>query len=165
MIRKTVLVAALTVASTAALAQAALPNPPAGAGTLLDVGQAFSIVVQPYVNAAIQTILAAGLGWLAWWLKKKWGIEVDKGHRDAVQTWLTNQASSLVADGAVKIENGRIVVNQQVLTQHALQITKQMPDAATYFKISPEMAASKITDKLPQVPAVASMMAVDQAKK
>ncbi len=135
---------------------------PPPAGGLLDVGQAFSTVMQPYINAALQALLAAGLAWLAWWLKTKWGIDIDKQHQDTVQKWLTNQAGSLVADGAVTIQNGKIVVNQAVLNSHALQITQQIPDAAAYFAISPQLVASKIVDKLPQIPAVASMMAVNQ---
>lgn len=144
-----------------ALAQPLIVQPPSS-GTLLDVGQAFSQVAQPYINAALQALLAAGLAWLAWWLKTKWGIDIDKQHQDTVQVWLTNQAASLVADGAVTIVNGKVVVNSAVLNTHALQITQQIPDAAAYFSISPQLVASKIVDKLPTIPAVASMMAADQ---
>jgi len=133
-------------------------------GGLLDVGQAFSQSLAPFINAAIQAVLALGLAWLAWWLKSKWGIDIDQSQRDTLQTWLTNQASSLVADGAVRVSFGAngipsISVDQNKLAQHAAEIGQHIPDAAAYFKLSPQLVAAKIVDKLPQVPAVASQMA------
>lgn len=129
------------------------------AGGLLDIGQAFSASVAPFINAAVQGVLAAGLGWLAYWLKKRFDITITDGQRDTVQTWLTNQASSLIADGAVKIENGKVVVNKDALEAHAHQYATQIPDAAKFFGLTPEALAAKIIDKIPQVPAGAQMIA------
>jgi hypothetical protein len=139
--------------------------PPATHTTgLLDVGQAFSQSVAPFVNAGLQGLLALGLGWIAWVAKTKWGIDIDKQHQDSIQKWALNQASSLAADGSIKITIGpnglpKVEADPQKLAQHAQQYAQQIPDAAAAFGLNATDLAAKIVDKLPQVPAVASMMA------
>lgn len=142
------------VGGTPAVATAEVNSP-----GFLDVGQAFSQALAPFINAALQAVLASGLAWLAYVLNKKFNINITEGQRQAVQTWLTNQASSLIADGAVKIENGKVVVNKDALEAHAHQYATQIPDAAKFFGITPELAAAKIVDKIPQVPAGAQLIA------
>ena len=129
----------------------------------LDVGQAFGTAVQPFVDAALQSVLAAGLAWLAYILKKKFDINITEGQRDAVQTWLTNQAASLIADGAVTIKDGKVSVNDDALMKHAHEYAQQIPDAAKFFGLTPERLAAKIVDKIPQVPAGAQLIAQSAA--
>lgn len=126
---------------------------------LLDVGQAFSDSMAPFINAALQSLLAAGLAWLGYVLQKRFNITITQGQRDTVQTWLTNQASSLIADGAVKVVNGKVEVNTDALAAHAHQYATQIPDAAKFFGLTPEALAAKIIDKVPQVPAGAQLIA------
>lgn len=127
--------------------------------SFLDVGQAFSQAMAPFINAALQGILATGLAWLGYVLNKKFKINITEGQRATVQTWLTNQASSLIADGAVKIEGGKVSVNKDALEAHAHQYATQIPDAAKFFGLTPDVVAAKIVDKIPQVPAGASLIA------
>jgi hypothetical protein len=130
------------------------------AGGLLDVGQAFSASMEPFVNAAVQSALAAGLAWLAWWLRTRFQITVSQAQQQTVQTWLTNQASSLIADGAVSVgSGGKVSVDRQALVQHAQQYAQHIPEAAAFFGLTPEVLAAKIVDKIPQVPAGAQMIA------
>lgn len=133
--------------------------PAPASGGLLDIGQAFSASVAPFVNAGIQAILAAGLGWLSWWLRTRFNITVNQAQQQTVQTWLTNQGSSLIADGAVRVVNGKVSVDQTKLMEHAQQYAQQIPDAAAFFGLTPERLAAKIIDKIPQVPAGAAMIA------
>ena len=128
-------------------------------GGLLNVGQAFSDAIAPYINAAIQALLAAGLSWLAYVLKKKLNVNISEAQRAAIQTWLTNQASSLIADGAVTMKDGKVNVDPQKLEEHAAQYAAQIPDAAAFFGLTPEIIAQKIVDKIPQVPAGAQIVA------
>ena len=136
-------------------------NPPSPG--FLDVGQAFGTAVQPFIDAALQAILASGLAWLGYILKKKFDINITEGQRATVQTWLTNQAASLIADGAVSIKDGKVTVDKTALELHAHQYASQIPDAAKFFGLTPEGLAAKIIDKIPQVPAGAQMIAAAPA--
>jgi len=127
-----------------------LPSPSSGA--LLDVGQAFSASLAPVINATIQALLALGLGWLVWLARTKLNVSITADQQKTLQQWLTNQASSLIADGAVSVAGGKIVVKPDVLAKHAEEAAKQIPDAIAFFNMSPDLIASKIVDKLPQVP-------------
>ena len=136
-----------------------VPPAPAATNSLLNVGQAFSDAFAPYINAAIQALLAAALSWLAYFLNKKLHINITEGQRNAVQTWLTNQASSLIADGAVSVKDGKVSVDQKKLEEHVAESATQIPDALKFFGLTPDVVAAKIVDKIPQVPAGAQIIA------
>lgn len=132
--------------------------PPAKSAGFIQIGQAFGDFLQPYIDAAIQAIIAALVGWLAWKLKQSTGIDIDAGHRDAITKALTNQASSLVADGMVKIEDGKVDVHSAALAAAAKEVMAVVPDAAKHFGVTPEFVAARIVDTIPQIAAGAQLI-------
>lgn len=134
--------------------------PPAPAsGGIIDIGQAFSQVAAPYINAAVNALILALVGWAFAELKKKTGIAVDEGHRDALVTALQNQAGSLIADGEVKLQGATVTVGSAALARSANDLLSSIPDAAKHFGLTPEYVAKRIIDTVPQIAAGAQMVA------
>lgn len=154
------LAAALLLSPTISMAQA--PVAAQQAGGVINIGQALGPILQPYVDAVVQAILASLVGWVLWLLKTKLNVTVDAAHRDAITAAVQRQASSLVADGFVKVEqNGKITVNDQAKVQAANAVLNAVPDALNRFglDVKPDVVAARIVDMLPQVPAVAQAQA------
>lgn len=122
---------------------------------VINVGAAFG-ALEPYVNSLVGLAISALVGWLLYLAKSKLNLSIDDSMRDALQTWLTRQAQSLVADGAVKVSGLTIEVKSAALASAANLAIKEIPDAAKHFGMTPERLAEMIKDKLPAVPAVAS---------
>lgn len=141
-------------------------QPAAPSGGVINIGQALGPLLQPYVDAIVQALIVTLAGWVVWILKSKLGINVDAGHRDALVAAAQRQASSLVADGFVKIEQGgKISVDNAALANAANAMLSAVPDAAKHFQIDdPQKMAGRIVDALPQVPAVAQAQAASIVK-
>lgn len=112
--------------------------------------------VKPFVDTLIGGILTTVVGWVLYFVKQKTSISIDDSMRDAFLTWAKGQASSLVADGAVKVSGLQVTVQSPALAAAANTIFRLVPDAAKHFGITPELAAQKIVDMIPHVPTVAA---------
>lgn len=134
-----------------------------GGGGVIEIGQAFGDFLQPYVDAVVNALIVALIGWAFAWFRKKTGIEVDKQQRDALTTFLQNQASSLIADGMVKMEGKKVTVDSAALAKAANEIFTRVPDAAKHFGLTPanvgQAVADRIVDAVPQIAAGAHMIA------
>jgi hypothetical protein len=128
-------------------------------GGVINIGQAFGTAVQPYIDAAVNAIILAFVGWLGVILKNKFNISIDQGHRDALVTALQNQAGSLIADGVVKMEGAKITVPDKALAQSANEIMSVIPDAAKRLGFTPDYLQKRILDTIPQTAAGAAMVA------
>jgi len=132
---------------------------------VINVGQALGPFVQPYVDALVNLLIAAGVTYLGNLLRKKLNVQTDEAHRDALITALQNQAGSLIADGFVKFEkNGKITVqNDQALVNAANEVLHVVPDAAKRLNLNPDYVARRIIDTLPQIAAGAALAAAAHA--
>lgn len=135
---------------------------PSGGAGVIDVGQDFGSW-QPFVNTLVGGLLSAGLSWLGYLLHKKFNITITAEQRDALQTALMNQASSLIADGAASLKGKKIEVSDPKLAQAVDELKKSVPAAVKFFNLDTpdgqKALADKIVDKIPQVPAGAQMIA------
>ena len=162
-----VLVVGMAICATApAMAQAAAPAVPAAAtgGGLIDIGQAFGQAAAPYINALVNALILAGVTWLGNYLRQRFNVTIDQAHRDALVHALQNQAGSLIADGLVKIENGKVTVPSNAVTQSAAEVMRVIPDAAAHLGLTPDYVAKRIVDTIPQIAAGAQMIAAAQPK-
>jgi hypothetical protein len=126
------------------------------------------ITGNPAIDQAAQdlvnSLVLAGMGWIFWFIKNKLGVSIDKDQRDALTAAAQRQASSLVADGMVSLSGKTITVNDKALYQavHALQTA--VPAALKNFGITdPQKLADRIVDMIPQVPAMAPVIAAAHA--
>lgn len=131
-------------------------------GGVIEVG-GFLSQLKPFVDTLIGGVLSAVVGWVLFIVKSKLNISIDDSMRDAFLTWARNQASSLVADGFVKVTGLKVEVQSVALATAANTIFKLVPDAAKHFGITPEAAAQKIVDMIPHVPTVAAVAAAQTA--
>lgn len=141
-------------------------TPPSGG--IIDIGQAFGGVIGEDINAAINALILAGatafVGWLAAELKKRFGVTLDQGHRDALVRALQNQAGSLIADGMVKMEGTTVTVDNKALADSANEVLAVIPDAAKHLGLTPDYVSARIKDFIPQTAAGAAMIAAAQPK-
>jgi hypothetical protein len=130
---------------------------------IIDIGQAFGQAFAPYINAIVQAIVAALVSWVLLKISQKTGIAIDAQHRAALTTALQNQAGSLIADGMVKIESGKVVVSANAVTNAAADALRAIPDAAAHLGLTPDYVAKRIVDTIPQISAGAAMIAAAPA--
>lgn len=128
--------------------------------SFLNVGAAFG-KLQPYVESIVGSLLSLAIGWLFFLARTKLNLSIDQSHRDALAAFLLRQASSLVADGFVKVTGLKVQVDSAALRNAALLGEQVVGDAVKFFGLSPANLAERIVDKLPQVPAVAAAMSAD----
>ena len=135
-----------------------VPTPAAPSGGVIDIGAAFGWL-GPYVNTVVGAVLSALVGWILVIAKSKLNISIDDSMRSALETWLKNQASSLVAAGVVKVEGLKISVPNAYVAAAANTAGTLIPDALAHFGLSPDVLAAKIVNAIPQVPTVAAVAA------
>jgi hypothetical protein len=112
--------------------------------------------LEPYVDTLVQTLIMAAFAWFA---KTKYGQMLDDTSRAALETFLKNRASSLIADGAVRIEGKSIDVHSEALQRAAAEASTAIPDALKRFNLTPDKVAAKIIDAIPQTAAGAAIVA------
>lgn len=130
---------------------------PAFAATI-ELGAAFGSF-EPTVNAIVSGLVVAAVGWVLWILKNKLSISIDDSMRDALQTFLQRQASSLVAKGAVTVQGLKIDVKNDALAIAANTALSAIPGALNHFGLTPDKLGQMIVDKIPHVPSVAAVAA------
>ncbi len=128
----------------------------------INVGQAFGFL-EPYINTLVGGLLSILIGWVLYLVKSKLNISVDDSMRDALQTWAKRQASSLVADGLVKVEGLKVNVSNAALANVANLAIAEIPDAVNRFGLTPDKLSGMVLDHIPHVPSVAAVAAA-QAK-
>lgn len=128
-------------------------------GGFIDIGQAFSDAVAPYINALVQAGIAALIGWVALKVKQRTGVEIDEGHRDALTRALQSEASSLIAKGEVKMDGVKVNVGSEALASAVQNLSKRVPDALNHFGLTPDVLAKRIVAAIPQTQAGAQIVA------
>jgi hypothetical protein len=129
------------------------------AAGIINVGQAFGTILEPYIDAAVNALILAAMGWFAFFLRTRLNISIDQGQRDALTKFLQNRASSLIADGAVRMDGVTVKVNNERLADAVNAAAASIPDAVAHFGLTPDVLSAKIIDAIPQVPAGAQIVA------
>jgi uncharacterized membrane protein len=108
-------------------------------------------VLQPYLLAIVSVLATAIVGWLAELLRRKFNLDIDAAHREALQTALTNAAGLLIGKAGSAIANKTLDLKSSVLAEAVNYVLHAVPDAIRHFGITPEAVAEKLQAKLPQV--------------
>lgn len=130
-------------------------NPPAPASGGIIQLSAFGWL-EPYIDTIAQALIVAFFGWVG---KSKYSQWLDQSSRDALEVFVKNRASSLIADGAVSMRNKSVQVDNPLLYRAAAEASTAIPDALKRFGLSPEVVAAKIVDAIPQTTAGAAIIA------
>lgn len=124
----------------------------------IEIGAALG-KLQPYIDGLLTLGISALVGWVLYIIKNKLHVSIDDSMRDALQTWASRQASSLVADGFVKVQGLKVDVPNAALANVANLGLKEIPDALQHFGITPDKLMEMVKDKIPHVPSVAAVAA------
>ncbi|MBX3514307.1 MAG: hypothetical protein KIT15_06175 [Xanthobacteraceae bacterium] len=108
-------------------------------------------VLQPYLVAVVSVLATAIVGWLAELLRRKFNLDIDAAHRDALQTALTNGAGLLIGKAGSALAGKKLDLKSAVLAEAVNYVLQAVPDAIRHFGITPEAVAEKLQAKLPQV--------------
>jgi hypothetical protein len=108
-------------------------------------------VVQPYLLAVVSVVATAIVGWLAELLRRKFNLDIEASHREALQTALANGAGLLIAKAGAALAGRTLDVKSAALAEAVNYVLQAAPDAVRYFGITPESVAEKIRARLPQV--------------
>jgi hypothetical protein len=108
-------------------------------------------VLQPYLLAVVSVIATAIVGWLAELLRRKFNLDIDAAHREALQTALTNGAGLLIGKAGGAVAGKKLDLKSAALAETVNYVLQAVPDAIRHFGITPEAVAEKLQAKLPQV--------------
>jgi hypothetical protein len=132
----------------------------AAAAATIDIGQAFNGSLQEIINGAATAGVAVLVGWVAIVAKKKFNIDIEAQYRAALTAFLQRQASSLIADGAVKLNGVKITVQNDALAAAANTGLAAIPGVLKFFGLTSDAIQHMIVDMLPKQPSVAQAQAV-----
>lgn len=144
----------------AAFAALAILYTSAALAAEINIGQALNGSLQEIINAAVTAGIAALVGWVLVIIKSKFNIDIEAKNREALTAFLQRQASSLIADGAVKLEGVKIQVQSDALAAAANAALSAIPGAMAFFGLTPEKIQQMIIDLVPKQPSVAQATAV-----
>ena len=113
--------------------------------------EGFYGIVQPYLLAVVSVLATAIVGWLAELLRRKFNLDIDAAHREALQTALTNGAGLLVGKAGNAAAGKKLDLKSAALAEAVNYVLQAVPDAIRHFGITPEADAEKLQAKLPQV--------------
>ena len=139
-------------------------QPGAPQGSILSLGQAFGWL-EPYVDSGVAALILAVLGKLGLDKNAANGRVTDADHRDTLEQFLINQASSLVADGFVRLNGLKVDVHSPALAAAAGTAFQWIPDAVKNFGLTPETLEAKIVDKIAHLPSVSAAQAQVMAQQ
>jgi hypothetical protein len=108
-------------------------------------------VLQPYLLAVVSVVATAIVGWLAELLRRKFNLDIDAAHREALQTALTNGAGLLIGKAGSAAAGRKFDLKSAALAEAVNYVVQAVPDAIRHFGITPEAVAEKLQAKLPQV--------------
>jgi hypothetical protein len=110
-------------------------------------------VLQPYLLAIVSVAATAIVGWLAELLRRKFNLDIDAAHREALQTALMNGAGLLIGKAGSAVAGKKLDLKSVALAEAVNYVLQAVPDAIRHFGITPEAVAEKLQAKLPQIPA------------
>lgn len=102
----------------------------------------------PYLIAVVSTLAAAIVGVLADLLRRKFGLQIEAQHRDALQTALTNAAGLVIAKGGDALKGKTIDISNPLVAAGVNYVRDAVPDAVSKFGLTPEALAEKIAAKI-----------------
>jgi predicted regulator of Ras-like GTPase activity (Roadblock/LC7/MglB family) len=113
--------------------------------------QPLADLLTAFVNPLLQTAAALLVGYLALLAKTKFNLSIEKDHRDALQTALTN-AASLVVQKVGQLPFGQTIeISNPAVAEAVNYVIRAVPDAIKAFGLTPDALAEKIAAKIPQV--------------
>lgn len=108
----------------------------------------FFDTLRPFLTEIASVFVAAIVAWLAKSVREKLGIDIEAGHRDALQAALTNAAGLAIAkagDAALAI---RLPKGHDFVEDALDYVRRAAPDAMKHFGLTPDAVRDKLRAKI-----------------
>lgn len=129
------MIAAVTLAADTAFAQ--------DTGIDIDLGPIRSLLTE-----FIGLLIMAFVGYVSLWLRTKWKIDVDEGHRKSLQDALNNASNLLVGKVIPDGKTVRIEVGNANVADAIEYVVKAAPDALAHFGLDRKAILAKLEPKI-----------------
>ncbi len=113
----------------------------------IPVGSLFG-AFRPYLIELASVLILAVTGWIARTAQVKWGLDIEAQHREAFQTALTNAAGYVIAQAGGRVEAMKLDVGSPAIQSAATMVIHAVPDALSFFGVTPTMVAERVKAKL-----------------
>lgn len=122
---------------------------------MLTTAQAFAaeVDIRPLIDLGIQIVgacILAAVGVLVPYALRKFKLDIDAGHRDAIEKALAAAVNyGIQKAGALSNKVDPIEVKNEAVAAAASYAVSKVPDALKHFDITPEKLAEMIRARLP----------------
>lgn len=120
----------------------------AGDDTKVPILPIYKEIVEPLLLAVIYAGVPAILGYAAYLLKKRFGIELDATMNAKIQAAAMNAAGAVVAKFEGPLGNVSIDVRSKLVKDGVDLLLSKVPDAIDHFGLTPEELAKIIQGKI-----------------
>jgi len=115
--------------------------------TTVKVGSLFGSF-EPYIRELVGIAVAAVAAFVLKLIYSWTGVTVDARHREAIETFLVNQAGALIAKVGDPLKAMTFDARSQTIAALANEALARIPDAVAYFGLSPDNLAERIKAKV-----------------
>lgn len=122
--------------------------PAAAQETAVPIGTSVWAILEPYLVTAFGALISVAVGWLALVLNRKWGLDIEANHREALQTALTNAAGLAIKRLGTSVNSLTLDVSNPAIREAVNYVMGSAKDALKRFGLGPEDVAQKIIAKL-----------------
>ncbi len=110
--------------------------------------QPFFQAIEPYIVAGIGAVITVFFSYLSFLLKKKFGIDIENGLRDSLQTAAINGATKAIAGIEGSFSNAKIDVRSALVAEGMEYLQLHAPDAIRHFGLTEDALRQIILAKL-----------------
>lgn len=149
---------ALAVSVGVALAQ----DPTIPTAGVIHVGSTIYDLLIAYATV-VGTIVSVVIVWVQAKVREKTGVDIDFGHRDAIETFVKNQAGNFL-NRFDNLKGIDITVKNPLIASLANEALKRVPDALNHFGLGPNEISQRISDMIGRLTAPAAVAAQPSAQ-
>lgn len=121
----------------------------------IHVGASLYDLLIAYV-AVIGTIVGGIVSWVQIKIKAKTGIDIDWGHRDAIETFAANQAGRFL-NRFESLKGVDISIGSPIIAGLANEALQRIPEALKHFNLGPDDMKQRISDMIGRLTAPAAV--------
>jgi len=120
----------------------------------IEVG-AFLGELLPLLREVLSLVLLAILGWLAMWIKRKFGLDIEETHRKALHSAILTGIGRAASRYGSGLTNIRVDVDSPLVADAVNYVLRSVPDAVKKLGATPEFLAEMVVGRLADTPATA----------
>lgn len=93
------------------------------------------VAAAPVVSMIAQAVIGLAIAWASAWASRKWGIDIEAKHREALHSAARTGVDRLLAKAAPAVGGLSVDVKSQIAADGVKWVLRSVPDAVKYFKL------------------------------